>query len=381
MNNQLTTLDWLSYSVRLILTPEEVATEPVMACPQGLTLTEYPGTNMFKRRAILYDHNGDKILTLLWHPHSSIIDSHLMLVEVANPLLYDGRYRHLPDLLQAIHSNTWVSLSRLDMATDFQPTLSQSQVIDMIQHGSAYAQGKQEGTMWHHYDIAAKYVTRTPHQITWGHKTSAIKWKLYNKTKEIFETMGGRTWCNKPYIADYWQRNGFDPRLDTWRLEVSIMGSGQHQWHGHRLAWDTVANLESYTALFYDLYATRMKIRLNEGHTNKRYDHEVVFLDIPDGHETSRISRADAGTERTRVTFASTIRTLVKELDRPEIAASPYVHEPLLVALEQTVRRSQLGGYFSAMTGKPLEEWIDLYKNRDGDTPSLQTKVQNERKP
>lgn len=362
---QLTAIDWLSYSVRLALSPEEIETQPVMACPDGLSLVEYPGTNMFKRRAILYDHNGDKIITLLWQPHSSIIDARNMLVEVANPLLYTNKYLHLPELLQKIHCCTWVSLSRLDLATDFQPTPAQQQVIDMLQQGSIYVQGKREGTMWHSYDCAAKYVSRQPHQMAWGNKASQIKWKLYNKTKEIFEkTPTGRTWCNKPYIADYWSRNGFASDRDTWRLEVSIMGSGQLQWHGHRLAWDIVSDPDTYTSLYYDLYNTRMKMRLNQGHTNKRYDEVVEFLRTPDT-TPDRIRKAEPGEERTRVTYASTLRALVKELDRPEIHSTPAIHQPILDTLGHIVKISGLGGYFSAMMGQGFESWADDYtKNR-----------------
>lgn len=368
---QLTTIDWLSYSVKLDLSPEELATQPIMACPDGLSLVEFPGTNMFKRRAIIYDNNGDKVITLLWQPHSSIIDSRNMLVEVANPLLYTSKYLHLPELLQKIHSNTWVSLSRLDLATDFQPTLTQLQVIDSLQQGSIYVQGKREGTMWHSYNCSAKYVSRQPHQITWGNKASQIKWKLYNKTKEIYETTPtGRTWCNKPYIADYWSRNGFDENRDTWRLEVSIMGSGQLQWHGHRLAWDTISNPDTFTALYYDLYLTRMKMRRNEGHTNKRYDPVVEFLITP-GTEPERVRKAVPATERTRITYASTIRALVKELDRPEIQTTPAIHTPILETLGHIVKISGLGGYFSAMIGQGYEEWAEAYTNNRGMAPAI----------
>lgn len=363
---QLTNLDWLSYSVRLALSPVEIENEPIMSCPDGLSLVEYPGTNMFKKRAILYDHNGDKIITLLWQPHSSIIDSRNMLVEVANPLLYSTKYLHLPELLQKIHCNTWVGLSRLDLATDFQPTPAQQQVIDMLQQGSIYVQGKREGTMWHSYNCADKYVTRHPHQIAWGNKASQIKWKLYNKSKEIYETTPtGRTWCNKPYIADYWSRNGFSEDRDTWRLEVSIMGSGQLQWHGRRLAWDIVSSAETYTSLYYDLYETRMKMRLNQGHTNKRYDEVVEFLRTPDT-TPERIRKAEPGEERTRVTYASTLRALVKELDRPEIMATPAIHQPILDTLGHIVHISGLGGYFAAMMGKGFEAWADDYTNYRG---------------
>lgn len=220
--------------------------------------------------------------------------------------------------------------------------------------------------MWHSYNCADKYVTRQPHQLAWGNKASQIKWKLYNKSKEIYDTTPtGRTWCNKPYIADYWKQNGFREDCDTWRLEVSIMGSGQLQWHGRRLAWDIVSNADTYTSLYYDLYETRMKMRLNQGHANKRYDEVVEFLRTPDTIP-ERIRKAEPGEERTRVTYASTLRALVKELDRPEIMATPAIHLPILDTLGHIVHISGLGGYFAAMMGQGYESWADDYINNRG---------------
>lgn len=103
---QITSCDWLSFSVLLSLSPEEKATEPRLTTPAGFFLQEFTGTNQYKRRAILYDASGEKVLTLLWQPHSRIIDGNSMFVEVANPLLYSGHIRSIPDLLQEIHPST-----------------------------------------------------------------------------------------------------------------------------------------------------------------------------------------------------------------------------------------------------------------------------------
>lgn len=324
---------------------------------------------MYKHRAIVYDPQGEKVLTLLWRPHSKIIAQNSMLVEVANPLLYSGEFRRVRDLLQAIHPHTWQSLSRLDLATDFQPSVAQWQIISMLATGSAYVQGKQDGNMWHNYNSAGQYVTRTPRQLAWGAAKSQVKWKLYNKTKEIHETTtDGRTWCTKPYIKECWQKAGFKPDTDTWRLEVSIMGSGQLQWHGHRLTWDTVADRDTYTSLYYDLYSTRMKMRLNQGHTNKRYDKELEFLATPE-QDVSRISKAAPASEQTHVSYAPTIRSLVREIERPEVMTNPAVHRPLLSTLEHIVTHSGLRGYFAAMVGRDLFTYIDDYLEKNSGRP------------
>lgn len=364
---QITSCDWLSFSVLLSLSPEEKATEPRLTTPAGFFLQEFTGTNQYKRRAILYEASGEKVLTLLWQPHSRIIDGNSMFVEVANPLLYTGHYLSVPDILQEIHPYTWQSLSRLDIATDFQPTLSQYQTMTALQTGAAYVQGKREGTQWHSYASAAKYVQRTPHLFSWGSKTSAIKWKLYNKTKEIYErATDGRRWCTKPYIAALWEANGLDPKADTWRVEVSIMGSGQQEWRGQRLGWHIVEDPDSLQRLFYDLYAARMKIRLNQGHDNKRYDKEIEFLFIPPD-DISRVQKAAPSRDQTRVAFAPTLRALVQHLERPEVAINEQVHSPLLATLRHITLSQGLRGYFAAMVGCDIMEYCETYpQKRDG---------------
>lgn len=358
---QITNCDWLSFSVKMLLDAEEAHTAPRLTTPQGCSLVEFPGTNMYKKRAILYDNNGDKLLTLLWQPHSHIIDSSSLFVEVANPLLYSGKYRAVPELLQQIHPHTWQSLSRLDLCTDFQPTTAQYAVIDMLQDGSVYVQGKRTGTMWHSFAAASKFVKRTPHQLTWGSGLSQIKWKLYNKTNEIYQrTPDGRLWCSKPYIAEMWKLNGLRPDLDTWRAEVSIMGSSTLQWRGQRLGWDTLKDPDTLNALYYDLYTTRMKMRLNQGHDNKRYDKEIEFLQTPDT-AGSRVQKAPPSRDTTRVAYAPTIRTLVQQLERTEVRINPNINEPLLATLRHITLSAGLRGYFAAMVGQDIESYIQEY--------------------
>jgi len=380
IENQLTNCDWLSFSVLMTLTEEEKATGPQLTPPPGYTLTEASGTNMYKHRAMLYNQHGDKVMTLLWQPHSRIIDGESLFVEVANPLLYDSRHLQVRDLLQQIHPHTWQSLSRLDIATDFQPTVAQMAVINMLRSGSAYVQGKRDASQWLTQTSADKYVTLQPHQLTWGNKNSQIKWKLYNKSKEIYETdTAGRTWCNKPYIAALWEANGFATDRDTWRIEVSIMSSGQLQWRGLRLSWDTVADPATLANLYYDLYQTRLKIRLNQGHENKRYDKEVPLLDVPEG-DIFRIQKAVPASEQQHVAFAATLRALVAQLEKPEVEAAPAIHTPLLSVLEHVVTTAGLRGYFAAVTGRDVFQWTDEYieKNRERRAPLPEAKDQKD---
>lgn len=358
-HKQITNCDWFSFSVLMALSDIELATEPLLNQPKGYILKQYPGTNLYKRRAILYTEYGDKVLTLLYQPHSRIIDIHSLFVEVANRLLYTD-FRYIFDLLMEIHIYSWQSLSRFDIATDFNPTKSQSAIIDMLQSGKAYITGKREGSMFHDYCQGGN-VQRVARCMSWGSKHSDVKFKLYNKTKEIFEVDDkGRRWCNKPYIHSMWLANGLNPD-NVWRLEVSIMGAASYQWHGEKLSWDIIDPL-STAMLFYDLVAKRFIIRKNEGHTNKRYDKILDFLDIPE-MEHYRLRKVEPRDIQKHTDHAATIRNLIRELERPETQCNKNIVATLLGSLQTVIQSANLEGYFHRAIGKNFETWINDYCN------------------
>lgn len=356
-HTQLTNCDWLSFSVLMTLSQFELANEPILTTPDGYILKNYGGTNLYRRRAILYTIEGDKVLTLLYQPHSQIIDIHSLFVEVANRLLYTG-FDHILDLLFDVHPYTWQSLSRLDIATDFNPTQSQTTIIDMLQAGTAYVAGKREGSMFHDYRQGGT-VKRQARCISWGSKHSDVRFKLYNKTLELYDQDDkGRRWCNKPYIESQWRRHNLDIN-NVWRLEVSIMGAASYDWRGHRLDW-SITEPQAMAWLYYDLVAKRFVVRKNEGHTNKRYDTILDFLEIPDV-EHCRIAKREAADAHHHTDHAATMRNLMKELDKPETQCNRQITATLLSALETVIQSAHLQGYFLRATGKIFDDWAEEF--------------------
>lgn len=351
---QITNCDWLSFSLRMVLTDAERLGGIVLDCPADHILIKQPtGTNQFKQRAILYNTAGDKVLTLLWEPHSKIIAPNTLFVELANRWLY-ANYNPLP-LLEQVHNFTFGSLSRFDIATDFNPNAHQHAIISMLTAGTAYVQGKREGSLFHSYK-QGKTVERQAKQLAWGNPQTAVKWKLYNKTKEITEIdEQGRQWCNKPYIRDAWQLNGLDIGKDVWRLECSITTASSHQWRGEKLDYG-IYNPLNYTLLFYDLMATRFVIRKNEGHDNKRYDKILPLLNIPtDDHY--RLRKTDPKNEQHHTEHAATLRNLMKQLERPETKCNERIAMGLLYSTQEVVKAANLDGYFLRATGETFEQY------------------------
>lgn len=361
MQNTVINIDWLSFSLLMNLTEYEQMHGAELACPIGYTLQEYSGTNMYKRRHILYTYEGEKVMTLLHQPYSKIIHPASLFVEVANKYLYQD-ITPIIQLLPQIHSAQWQSLSRLDVCGDINPTQKQYHTIEQLGSGAYYITGKREGAQFHDYNRhegEQARVERLPRQMSWGSKQSEIKVKLYNKTLEIYEpSPTGALWCTKPYIVDNWRANGLDPNK-VWRLEWSIMSAGQYQLDGKRLSLDTT-NAAAFTRLFWDLTAVRFQPRVNEGHTAKRYDRLVDFLDIPD-MEHYRLRKVEPQSQRRVTAHAATLRNLMKELAREEIRATPAMRDTILRAADAVIRDARLDNYFLKATGKHWTDWVDSY--------------------
>lgn len=356
-------LDWLAFSVLLPLTPLEQHNGIHLYTPPNYSLQEYTGTNIYKHRFILYNDFGDKVLTLLHTPHSNIIAPNSMYVEVANRELYT-RGTDILDLLSYIHEYTFQSLSRLDVAGDFEPTLEQSSIIDKLQAGSIYAQGKREGSLFHTYNKNSDgKMQRVAKCMSWGAKTTDVKFKLYNKSKELMETDSiGRTFCTKPYIPAMWSENGLPLTRDIWRLEISITSSSAYTWRGEHLSW-FLTQPENYTPFYWDMISSRFTLRYNQGHKYNKNDKVAEFLPIPPPPHY-RLTRKEPNSEQHHTDHAVTLRSLMKELDRPEIQLCPTIAISLLNSLHSVITHAHLEGYFSRAVGLSFESWRREYSEK-----------------
>lgn len=357
---QVVSLDWLAFSVTLALSATERALgHAELSTPSGYVLVDCKhGTPQYRRRLYLQTLNGDKVLTLLLEPHAKIIDSRDMYVEVANNLLYSPiQLGNIMSLLEQIHSFTFRSLSRIDVACDFQPSPEQDSVIQGLQNMSMYVQGKGEGSQFHSFKfpIDGGQVTRHSRQLSWGAKQSSVKWKLYNKTMELYQSdSAGHLWCSKPYIPLIWVQHGMS-HLGVWRLECSLTGASSFEWRGEKMGWKLIET-EDWARWYWDMVATRFTIRKNEGHACRKNDTIVPFLDIPN-EDHYRLRERVGETEQVSVDHASTLRACIKELQRPEIAFSPAWRQMWLDTTYRVLNQGKLHRYFYHTMGTTFEEW------------------------
>lgn len=370
MNTTLINLDWLSFSVILAFTEEErIFNHAQLNEPPGIKLVECDsGTPQYRRRVLVISEKGDKLLTLLLEPHAKIIHPQSMFVEVANANLYDTMgVDWLLDLIENIHQYSFQSLSRIDIAADFLPTTEQWDIITSLAAGTAYVQGKKDGAMFHIFERPGGKVVRMPKQMGWGSKYSAIKWKLYNKTKEITEIDDkGRTWVTKPYIVDAWTDAGLPTDGDKWRLEMSLTGASSYDWRGDKIGWPLTSR-EQFVSFFWDTYASRFTIRANEGHQCRKNDKLLPLLEIPD--TTSRVRKRTGTGEQLHAEYAATLRSAIREIERPEVAANPAMMDAWIGVAASTIAHGNLGGYFYRSFGCSWEDYAASLATPQPPTP------------
>lgn len=360
----MVSIDWLSFSVTLALSPEEKRAGAVLACPPGCSLVELGGTNIYKRRVLVLDDGGNKVLTLLLNPYSKVIPADSMFCEVGNRWLYSSLDWVLPFVF-SIHEGSFLSLSRLDICCDFNPDVAQMFCIESLQTGAVYVAGKREGSMFYDYHLPPDggKQERVARCLSWGSKCSNIKWKLYNKSLEMYEVVEGKKWCNKPWIEECWKKEGLDVD-NVWRLEVSITSAAGYDFHGDKLAW-WITSPEAYLRLFWDMVDTRFVIRANQGHKCRKWDEIIDFLVRPaDLGGAYRLRQRVGDGISMHTDHAATLRAAIQQLERPEVICYPVMRDIWLNTAESVVCAGRLDAYFLNTYGKTFEVYRDELINR-----------------
>lgn len=352
--NILASCDWYAVSVML-------EHEPTTA-PKGHQWVDYEGgTNVWKKRKVLLNERGDKVATFLYAPKSTTINKDAGLIEVANEWLYHGIGAvGVQRLLYKACPFRVTGISRLDLCLDFVPTAEEYEIITGLSSGDYYVSGKRNRTQFCSTSnpdwMPVQYRgVEIPHCQSWGHKTSDVKWKLYYKSKELRDAVGGG-WFSKPYIVDRWREVNFDVN-NVWRLEVSIKHCNKLLWYGNTINESCL--VEKGLFVLRDLYTQRFVIRKNEGHKDKSNDSQVTFLPLTGFRNRIRcVQYNDVSDDEQHVGRISLLRKLVQSMDAEEIRYDAVSRDAVIAHVQSIVKRDGLTRYFAAMVGKSLEEWV-----------------------
>lgn len=355
-------IDWLAFSVRLLETSTERDAHAFIFRPvSDCKVFELPGTNIYKRRLMVFNNEGRKLLTLLCQPYSRAINYLSAFVEVANEWLYLG-FSWVMDLLNDLHPCEFLCMSRLDICVDWELHPDQQQLIQDLCTNKAYIQGKRDGSAFYSYTIEDK-VERIPRCLSWGSKHSNIKWKVYNKSAEVFEMQpNGVKICHKPYIVAQWEDVAFNVE-NVWRIEVSINPMHKFEWHGQRVTFHDVLHTFLPMDLFIGLYQTRFVIRNNEGHKDRSNDKRRHLLG--DFGATDRLKQwiNPNPHDLPIIEFAASLNAAMTQLQKPEVQANKQIFEAWHHVAEETIINGRLQGYFQKAYGyefKHMKEKILL---------------------
>lgn len=262
MSDPVINLDWFSFSIHAHHRPSSL--------PQQFEEEILQGNNVFKQRAI-YRYRGAKVMTVLSQTKSKILDGDLCLIEIANRWLYD--YCDLENIMETMFPiRRFSNMSRIDICADFCPDAETMGTIENLAKGDYYVSGKKLGSVW--YEETG---CRHPYCLNFGSVQSDVKWKLYNKSKEINAT---GLHCTKPWIVAHWKNHNL-PRAGVWRLEVSYHGEKFSDEYGNYIGMFDLYNVDLLRIMFAEFYKYRFTVK-KRGHTRKVNDEVIPFLTIPE---------------------------------------------------------------------------------------------------
>lgn len=343
-------VDWLALTLRL--------KTRVGDAPAGHTWAFYGSTNVWHSRWCLYNDHGEKIFTLLFQPRSAIINADAALFEVANEWLYHGiGILGVLNLLSQSCDYDILGISRFDLAADFNPTPRQAGVIRRLGRGDCYVQKKQNRVPWWQSLtddwVPEMWRSEVPYDQTWGHKTTDIRWKLYYKSKELRDAMGGKTF-DKPYIVDRWRAENLDVN-NVWRLEVAVHNANRFEFMKERLTFDRF--LHSGSDLFQSLYTSRFKVRARQDHKDRSNDREIPFLPVGRLSDAFKCRVSDTKTEYNG--SLTLLRHLTADIMTEQVLLNEPVREQLLQTIEVIIERDGLHRYFREIVGDEFDSWSE----------------------
>ena len=359
-------VDWLSFSVK---SKEE---EPTIECLEGYRMEVLTGNNIFKYRFILYDVSGVKLFTVLWCPHSSVLDKRIMTCQVANSQLYiDNGILKCYELLRKCVDCSFNACSRIDICLDFVADDSKMRIIRKLSEGAMYVEKKREGSMWWH-EITIKrgeeeMKVKQCHCLSWGSKKTEIKVKLYWKSREIGMIPQKKDEIptpSKPYIVEEWRSNKMDTKK-VWRLEFSMSGAGQLIWDEKVISLEDVNSPYWFCRVFAGLLRTRFVIRKNQGRRTEKHngDQIVKFIEVPFDRlpvEWMKYQQKEPLTPDGEV--LKVIRHLILQCDNEVLRCNGDYIQNMYNLIDTMCQKSNAYPYVYQLLGKSLYEYFcDIY--------------------
>lgn len=361
--------DWLQYAVQ---THES---EPELFCPDGYRLEICQGNNIFRNRAMVFDGGGRKVITLLWSPYSKVLNQQIMTVQVANEFLYEHFIEESFSLVNKIVPCSFNNIGRVDICCDFEINQESLLFIKHLNSGHYYVERKREGSTFWHETNENGFKHKQLHCLSWGSKTSEIKVKLYNKSREQ-GLIGGTSSQQdmegeekemdpeKPWIVNEWKEAGMDIK-SVWRLEFSLSGAGQLMWNKKHISLSNVASWSWLMRVFFDMFHERFITRVNQGNRSghKNMDKRVYLMSLPTDGEQLKWKESEQK-EKISKPAIELLRSMMNGLENQALLASKALFVPYASTIIDIVERSGLQLYFKNCFEKDVNTYFeDMFKD------------------
>lgn len=232
-------------------------------------------TQQFRKvYSIIYQN--EEIATATAEPSSHIMPKWAMIIKISNRELYGQNLSGLVSDLLCSNAIKFISLTRLDIAVDFQTFhngLKPQNFIQRFMTGTYLKNGRGKYTL-----IGEQKHTHTFDYLRFGTKTSEANAYIYNKTKELEQVK------DKPYIRKLWSSLGFNADKDVWRLEFSLkskklqcieLHTGEHTV----LGLEVLDNHILLNKLFNGFMAQYFEFKVNDGKQNKSRMKSLILFD------------------------------------------------------------------------------------------------------
>lgn len=203
-------IDWLQYSGKTSLDLCSVTA----GLERVYTVERSKYGNKFFKQTCFLTLEKEPIATIMYEPHSGILDAKLVNIKIDNRLLYDCNLWKNVHLINELLYLDDINISRLDLCADFNTFANGMQPKDVIFNLANHYFRKVGKSKFSIYGVQTR-AGLVYNGIRYGVHGSEIAIYLYNKSLEL------KTQTYKPYIVERWKDFGLS--VDSvWRLEVSL---------------------------------------------------------------------------------------------------------------------------------------------------------------
>lgn len=173
------------------------------------------------------------VASVQYHPHSSALNQRLVILKLANRVLYSQNMFKVLNELLTLFGITYKGLTRLDVCCDFNFLSGHRSPERFLRSYVSTPYGSPRYVLRSHTNKFQVVYSRPGgsqnrvEYVRWGSDSSAKCCYMYDKTIELDSAK------DKPWIRDTWAANGLISDEDThvWRAEISIKCDGMDVLH------------------------------------------------------------------------------------------------------------------------------------------------------